>query len=313
MTYLSTVIPLYKCSAAIPELVQRLEKVLPEISEDHEIIFVNDSSPENDWEIVTQLAKENQKIKGINLSRNFGQHYAITAGLEHASGKWIVVMDGDLQDQPEEISKLYNKAIEGFDVVFARRHIRIDNFFKRHIAKIFYKLFDYFTDNKTDATAANFGIYTRKVILNYRKMKEQNRAFPLFVRWMGFNTAYVDVQHAGRKSGKSGYSIRTLFALATDIIISHSNKPLVLSIRFGLSMSFLSFIYGIYIIARRYIYDVPLGWSSIMVAIFFIGGLIFANLGMIGLYLGKVFNETKNRPLYIIKDVIGNLEENFPQ
>ncbi|NQT77515.1 MAG: glycosyltransferase family 2 protein [Bacteroidetes bacterium] len=307
MTYLSVVIPLYKCSAAIPELTQRLKNALPGISEDHEIIFVNDGSPENDWEIVTQLAKGNPKIKGINLSRNFGQHHALTAGLDFADGKWVVVMDGDLQDQPEEIKKLHDKAKEGFDVVFARRHLRIDNFFKRHIAKFFYRLFDYFTDNKTDATAANFGIYTRKVILNYRKMKEQNRAFPLFVRWMGFNTAYVDVQHAGRKSGKSGYSIKTLFALATDIIISHSNKPLVLSIKFGLGMSFLSFIYGIYIIARRYIYDVPLGWSSIMVSIFFIGGLIFANLGMIGLYLGKVFNETKKRPLYIVNETVGEL------
>jgi dolichol-phosphate mannosyltransferase len=208
---------------------------------------------------------------------------------------------------PEENTKLYEKAQEGYEVVFARREIRIDNFFKRRSAKIFYKLFDYFTDNKTDATAANFGIFKRSVILNYRKMKEQNRAFPLFVRWMGFNTAYVNVKHAGRKSGKSAYNLRKLFSLATDIIISHSNKPLILSIKFGLTLSLLSFGYGIYIIIRKFFYDVPLGWSSIMASIFFIGGLIFANLGVIGLYLGKVFNETKKRPLYIIKETVGEI------
>jgi polyisoprenyl-phosphate glycosyltransferase len=304
MTHLSVVIPLYKCSAAIPELAQRLETSLPEINEDYEIIFVNDGSPQNDWEIVKELAAKNHKIKGINLSRNFGQHYAITAGLDHAAGEWVVVMDGDLQDQPEEIIKLYDKALEGFDVVFARRHIRLDNYFKKLVSKLFYKLFDYFTENKTDNKAANFGLYSRKVILNYRKMREQNRAFPIFIRWMGFKTDYVDVTHAKRENGKSSYSLMNLFSLAAEIIVSHSNKPLIISIRFGLLMSLISFLYGLYIIIRWYIYDVPLGWSSIMVSLFFIGGLLFANMGMIGLYLGKVFNEVKNRPLYIIKETI---------
>ncbi len=307
MTHISVVIPLYKCSVFIEELSGRLIKTLEQINPEFEIIFVNDASPENDWEIVTHLAAADKRIKGISLSRNFGQHYAITAGLDVVKGEWMVVMDGDLQDVPEEILKLYEKAQEGFEVVFARRQIRIDNFFKRQSAKIFYTLFDYFTDNETDATAANFGIYKRSVILNYRKMKEQNRAFPLFVRWMGFDTTYVNVKHAGRKSGKSAYNLKKLFALATDIIISHSNKPLVLSIKFGLMMSLLSFAYGIYIIIRKFFYDVPLGWSSIMASIFFIGGLIFANLGIIGLYLGKVFNETKNRPLYIVKETVGEI------
>ncbi len=304
MPYLSIVIPLYKCSTAISELTKRLESSLPKISEDYEIIYVNDGSPENDWEIVKEKAKKNSKIKGINLSRNFGQHYAITAGLDHASGEWIVVMDGDLQDQPEEIIKLYDKAKSGYDVVFARRKIRLDSFYKRIVSKLFYKLFDYFTDNKTDNKAANFGVFSQKVIVNFRKLREQNRAFPLFIRWMGFKTAYVDVTHAKRGNGKSGYSIFTLLALASDIIVSHSNKPLSISIRFGLLMSLISFLYGLYIIIRYYIYDVPLGWSSIMVSLFFIGGLLFANMGMIGLYLGKVFNEAKNRPLYIIKETI---------
>ena len=307
MPYISVVIPLYKCSAFIEELSNRLIKTLEKINHDFEIIFVNDASPENDWEVVTRLATTEKRIKGINLSRNFGQHYAITSGLDYANGEWVVVMDGDLQDVPEEIPKLHNKAMEGYEVVFARRVVRIDSFFKRFTSKLFYKLFDYFTDNKSDATVANFGIYSKIVILNFRKMNEQNRAFPLFVRWMGFNTTYVDIKHAGRKYGVSSYNYKKLFELAANIIISHSNKPLLLSIKFGLILSFLSFMYGIFIVIRKVLYNVPLGWSSIMVSIFFIGGLIFANLGIIGLYLGKVFDETKNRPLYIIKEAVGDI------
>lgn len=307
MPHISVVSPVYKAEDIIDELVRRLINELSKITHDFEIILVEDGSPDKSWLKIEENCKKDKRIKGIHFSRNFGQHQAITAGLYYSKGEWVVVMDCDLQDQPEEISKLYDKAVEGFDVVIARRHVRIDNYFKKCSAKIFYKLFDYFTDDVTDSTTANFGIYKRKVILNYNKMKEQNRVFPLFVSWMGFNTGYVDVKHAERKSGKSTYSIKTLFALATNIIISHSNKPLVLSIKFGFTLSLLSFIYGIYIIARRYIYDVPIGWTAIMVSIFFIGGLIFSNLGMIGLYLGKVFNETKNRPLYIIKDLVGNL------
>ena len=305
MPHISVVIPLYKCSLFINELGRRLINTLPSISEDFEIIFVNDASPENDWEIVVELSKKDKRIKGINLSRNFGQHYAITAGLDNAKGEWVVVMDGDLQDQPEEINKLYDKATEGYDVVFAKRIFRMDKPLKKLMSKLFYKIFDYFTDNTSDNLIANFGIFNKRVISNFILLRENNRCFPLFIKWMGFNTTYVDIKHSSRKNGKSSYNFRKLINLAIDIIVSHSNKPLKLSIKFGFILSVFALVYLLYLIIRSFYLDVPLGWTSIMAAIFFIGGLIFANLGLIGIYIGKIFNEVKNRPLFIVKDKIG--------
>jgi dolichol-phosphate mannosyltransferase len=184
MPHLSVVIPLYKCSAAITELTKRLEASLTAISEDYEIIFVNDGSPENDWEVVKEIAAGNTKVKGINLSRNFGQHYAITAGLANASGEWVVVMDGDLQDKPEEITKLYGKAMEGFDIVMGQRTRRKDAFFKRMFSKVFYRIFSYLTNTRQDASIANFGIYNIKAINAVLAMKDSIRYFPTLVQWV---------------------------------------------------------------------------------------------------------------------------------
>jgi dolichol-phosphate mannosyltransferase len=308
MSYLSIVIPVYNCSKALDELIYRLHNTLKEITDDYEIIFVNDASPENDWELIKEFSKKDLRVKGINLSRNFGQHYAITAGLQFVSGLWIVVMDGDLQDQPEFILNLYNKTKEGFDVVFAKRQKRKDSFIKRVTSKMFYRLFDYFTGNSSDNSVSNFGIYSKKVILNYNRFKEKYRIFPLIIKWLGFPTAYINVEHAPRVYGKSSYNYSKLFNLAIDVILSHSNKPLRLSIKFGLFLSFCSFLYLLYLIVRYLYLDVPLGWTSIMVSIFFIGGLLFANLGLIGLYIGKIFDETKDQPIFIVKDLVGRFK-----
>ena len=216
-------------------------------------------------------------------------------------------MDCDLQDQPEEIIKLYNKALQGFDVVLGQRILRNDTLLKRLSSKIFHKIFHYFSDVKTDKSIANFGIYSRKVIDYCIQMREQTRGFPLFVKWLGFSTGYVEIEHAKRKDGNSSYTLSKLINLAIDGIVSHSNKPLRLSIKFGFLLALVSLLYGIFLIIRYLFYDVAVGWTSIMVAIFFIGGLLFANLGLLGLYIGKIFDEVKNRPLYAIKDKI-NLE-----
>ena len=306
MNTISVVIPVYGCGNSLYELHNRLIETLEKINSGFEIIMVNDSSPDEAWDVIIELANKDFRVKGINFSRNFGQHYAITAGLDNCSGKWVVVMDCDLQDQPEEILRLYNTALEGYDVVFGRRKSRKDKFIKKLLSKIFYRVFDYFTENNSDSTISNFGIYAQNVIQNFLKFKEQNRLFPLLVKWQGYTTSYIDVEHANRKTGKSSYNFSKLFNLAIDIIISQSNKPLRISIKFGFAMAFFSMIYLIYLVIRKFSLDIPLGWTSIMVAIFFIGGLILANLGLIGLYIGKIYNEIKNRPLYLIKDKIGD-------
>jgi dolichol-phosphate mannosyltransferase len=306
---ISVVIPVYYGENCLLELYHRLSESLQTITLNYEVILINDASPDQSWSLIKKIATQDRRIKGINLSRNFGQHYGITAGLDYCKGEWVVVMDCDLQDQPEEIIKLYRKAQEGYDIVFARREIRKDSFFKTLSSKLFYKVFDYFTDNKSDSTIANFSIVSRQVISEFRRFREQNRSYPLFIKWMGFNVTAVDVEHAKRYEGKSTYTLTKLFRLAMDSIISQSNKPLKLSIQFGFTMSLLAASYGAYLIYRYlFLTQHVEGWTSVMVSIYLIAGLLFANFGMIGLYIGKIFEETKGRPIYIIRDAIGIID-----
>lgn len=310
MVDISVVTPVYGCCDCLVELHRRLVAVLEPLVESFEIVMVNDASPDGSWAKIVELSKLDSRVKGVNLSRNFGQHYAISAGLDHTFGRYAVVMDCDLQDQPEEITKLYAKIQEGHDIVFGRRVDRQDGFFKKLSSKMFWFVYSYLTDTKLNSSTANFSIITRQVVQNLCRFKERNRSYPLFLDWLGFDVDYVDVEHSARYAGETSYSLRKLIHFAVESITSQSNKPLVLSIQFGFSMSFLSFIYAFYLFMRYMLYGVPVsGWTSLMVSIYFLAGLGFSNIGMIGLYLGKVFDETKNRPLYVVKERLNLPEE----
>lgn len=301
--HISVVIPFYNCADCIDELYRRLVSSLEPVTEQFELIMVNDASPQKDWEIISQLAAQDSRVVGLNLSRNFGQHQAITAGLEAVRGDWVVVMDGDLQDQPEEILKLYKKACEGFDVVFARRQVRHDNIIKKATSYLFAKVFDYFANTRSDSSIANFSIVSMQVAKNVVALREHNRFYPHFIRWVGYKQAYVDVEHAPRFKGDSSYNFSRRFDLAMDVIVAFSNKPLKFSIKFGFLLALLSLLFGAYIMTRYFVYGSTVeGWTTLTVSLYFIGGMLFANLGLLGLYLGKVFDEAKNRPLYIIKE-----------
>ena len=301
--HLSVVSPVYGCAEALPELCRRLAVALTPITSDYEILLVNDASRDGAWDVICALAAADQRIKGIDLSRNFGQHYAITAGLDFARGDWVVVMDCDLQDQPEEIPKLYQKAQEGFDVVFARRAQRRDHGLKRLSSRLFYRVFDYLTEQHSDPAIANFGIYRHTVIANVRRMRESARAFPLFVRWLGFPSVAIDVAHAPRFAGRSGYNFSKLLHLAINSIVAQSNRPLRLSIKFGFLMAFCSLLFGAWHVLRYLFHGVPVaGWTSVFVSIWLLGGLMFMNIGFLGLYIGRIYDETKGRPLYVVRE-----------
>ncbi|PLY04809.1 MAG: glycosyltransferase [Arcobacter sp.] len=304
---ISVVIPVYGCNKSLNELYERLNKTLVTISNKYEIILINDASPDESWNCIKELAKSDDRVKGINLSRNFGQHYAITAGLDHARGDWIVVMDCDLQDQPEEIIKLYSKAQEGYDIVFGRRVNRQDSFFKKLSSKLFYRVYEYFSELKVDSSIANFSIISEKVLKSLNKIREGNRSYPHFINWMGYKRIDINIEHAKRPNGKTSYTFSKLVNLAINNIISQSNKPLILSIKFGFLISFFSMITGIWLIIRYYIQGITVeGWTSVMVSIYFIAGLIFANMGILGIYIGKIFDEVKDKPLYIIDEMTFN-------
>ncbi len=301
-TKISVVIPAYKCAKCIEELYARLVKILEAIG-CFEIIFTNDASPQNDWEVILDICAKDGRVKGINLSKNFGQHTAITAGLDAAEGEWVVVMDCDLQDRPEEIEKIYGKAKEGYDIVFARRAERKDGFLKRMSSRYFYKVLSYLTETEQDEAIGNFGIYSKKAIDAVKSQRESLRYFPVLIRWVGFRSVSIPVEHSPSSERKSSYSFRRLFNLALDVMIGTSSKPLKLVVKLGLLISAASFVYALYLIFKALHGDYLIsGWPSLIVSIWFLSGIVIMILGMIGLYIGKIFDQVKNKPLYIVNE-----------
>jgi dolichol-phosphate mannosyltransferase len=298
---ISVIIPVYGCDKSLQKLYERLTVSLESIVKNHEIIFIDDCGPENTWEIIQNITKRDDSVKGIRLSRNFGQHLAITAGLEESIGRWVVVMDCDLQDKPEEIVKLYDKAQSGVDIVFAQRVDRQDSFFKKSTSKLFYKVLGYLTETRLDYSVANFGIYDRKVINAVLGMKEAHKFFPIMVRWVGFSSSSIKVSHADRIYGDTTYSLRSLIALSLGVILSFSDKPLRLIIKSGFIVSFISTIYALFIVVNALSSDISVvGWSSIMASMWLISGILISIIGVVGLYVGKTFDEAKSRPHYVI-------------
>lgn len=300
--HISIVSPVYRAEKIIPELIRRIDHSISKITLNYEIILVEDCGPDNSWEAIEDIAKKNPRVKGFKLSRNFGQHYAIACGLDHAKGDWVVVMDCDLQDQPEEIYKLYQKTYEGYDVVLAQRIERQDAFFKRFFSKMFYRMLGYLTGYKMDESVANFGIYSRKVIQSLTLMRESIRYFPTMVKWVGFNQTAIPIEHAKRSEGKSSYNFKRLLNLALDIILAYSDKPIRLMIKFGIIVSLLAFVMGLVFLIRYFVGEVTVqGYTSLVISIWFFSGLLLVMLGVVGLYVGKTFEGVKKRPIYLIQ------------
>ena len=305
MPVISIVSPVYRGEKMVHELVCRIQKNVSGFTEDYEIILVNDASPDNSWQAILQECSIDHRIKGINLSRNFGQHRAILSGLQYAKGDWVIVMDCDLQDKPEEISTLYKKALEGYDVVFAQRVERKDNLLKRMSSTIFYSVFRFLSGVKFDNQVANFGIYKQSVIRTVRNMPERDRSFPVQVSYVGFKTTHIPVTHGQRQEGGSSYTLKTLLKYASGIIISNTNKPMRLMVALGFSLSFLSMMMAFYNVIAYFCHmiEVP-GFTTTVFSIWFVGGMIMMQIGIVGIYIGKVFDQVKGRPLYVVMDEV---------
>lgn len=305
---ISVVIPVYGCKAALPELHRRLTDTLTQLTQDYEIILVNDMCPQNSWEVIEQICKEDKNVIGLEMSRNFGQIKAILAGLDHSSGDWVVVMDCDLQDRPEEILNLYSKAQEGYDVVFARRTQRKDSFMKVLVSKCFYKIYSFATDGNYDPALCNFSISSRKVVDEYCSMRELHRAFVMYIKWMGFKQGVIDVDHNERYEGKSGYNFKKRIQMALEILTSQSDKLLKFTAIVGFFIALAAFLADVIIAVRYVVGHVTPGWSSLIATTVLMGGLTIMCIGIVGIYIGNIFMEVKNRPLYIIRSGL-NLKE----
>lgn len=306
---ISVVIPVYGCRAALTELYRRLVESVSKITNEFEIILVNDNCPQNSWEVIEELCANDKRVKGIELSRNFGQMRAILAGLDYAVGEWIVVMDCDLQDRPEEIVRLYEKAMEGYDVVFARRKERRDNPIKVFLANQFYKVYRFATEGNYDGAVCNFSIVKKNVIANYCRMREQHRGYVMYIRWLGFRQTIIDVEHDARYEGKSSYSLKKRIDMAIELLTSQSDKILKLFVSFGFVMSISAFLAIIGLIFYHYTAQVAVGWTSLIATNVLIGGIIIVVIGIVGIYVGNIFMQTKDRPLYVIRQMLNEDEK----
>lgn len=305
---ISVVSPVYMAEKIVPELVKRISEVLKSITADFEIILVEDGSPDNSWEVIKKQCNKHAFVKGIKLSRNFGQHYAISAGIAKTKGDTIILMDCDLQDNPKDIFKLLEQYKQGFDIVFTKRIKRKHGFIKTMNSYLYNKLFVFFSQGDYDVNAGSLVLFSKRVALEFNKLEDKDRLYIQMLKWIGFKSTTIAVEHNQRFEGHSTYSFFKLIKLGLQGLTSHSDKLLKISIYLGMSLSLISFIAALSIIIKYFFYNLQPGWPSIIVTILFSTGLILLSTGVIGLYIGKIFEQSKNRPLYIIDKEI-NLNE----
>jgi glycosyltransferase involved in cell wall biosynthesis len=298
---ISVVVPVYQSRQSLKELASRLVKSLEQTDSSFEVILVDDGSPDGCWIEICEIAKFDSRFIGLRLSRNFGQHPAIAAGLEQCTGDWIVVMDCDLQDLPEEIPNLYRKALEGFEQVVGVRSNRQDSVLKKMLSRMYLRILSKLVGVRLNTSVGNFGIYSRRVIDVITSMGEQGRTFGLLAVWAGFSRSELEVVHGSRLYGESSYSLRALIRLAFLGIVNHSDKPLRLTLKFGALLSSVSFLYAVLAAFRQIIWSqAPQGWASVAMLIAFSTGVITAAIGILGLYVGHIFSEVKNRPKFVV-------------
>jgi dolichol-phosphate mannosyltransferase len=304
MIELSVVIPVFNEEKNISTIYNRCVSVANTISDYFEIIFVNDGSKDDSFQLIHQLAKQDSRVKYISLSRNFGHQIAVSAGLDICAGNYAVIIDADLQDPPEIINDLYTKAKEGFDVVYAKRNTRKgETLFKTLTAKFFYRILTKITSINIPIDTGDFRIISRKVIEVLKQMPEQQKFLRGQIAWVGFNQASVSYNRDERADGKSGYTIRKMVRLAFDGITSFSNLPLRIATIAGFLVSGITFCVAMYALYARFISrDYVPGWTSIIISVLFIGGVQLITIGIIGEYISRISSNVRNRPLYVISD-----------
>ena len=305
--YISVVIPLLNEEGNIRVLYDALLPVVKQISVSYEIIFVDDGSKDASFDIINQLSVQNSNVLGISLSRNFGHQVALTAGMEHASGEVVVTMDADMQHPPEVILDLYKKYNEGYDIVNTIRTETADSgAFKKVTSSWFYKIINRLSDIHIEPAAADFRLMNRKTVNAFIQLKEKDRFTRGLISWMGFKQAMIPYTAPSRFSGKSKYSLFKMLRFAADGITSFSAKPLRISFFSGLIVSLIGLIYAVYAVIEYFSGKTIPGWTSILVSILIIGGIQLISICIIGEYLARVFNEAKNRPLYMVKQYTSN-------
>ena len=308
---LSIVLPLYNEETILPQLYQRLKAVLAGMGRTHEIILVNDGSRDGSWGIVLELANRDACVKALNLSRNFGHQVAITAGLDASGGAAVVVMDSDLQDPPELIPVLYEKFLAGYDVVYAQRRTRTgESWWKRVSARLFYRLMRRMTTIELPLDTGDFRLMSKRVADDLRRLQEHSRFIRGLVTWVGYNQIAVPYDRDRRYGGTSKFSTSKMMTFALDGITSFSGQPLRLASHIGLLFSAASMVLMIALMAFKLLggKGIIQGWTSLIVTVLFLGGVQLLAVGVLGEYIGRIYEEVKRRPMYLVQDRL-NLRE----
>lgn len=304
MAEFSVIIPIFNEASNLLVLHQRLSVALQIISNDYELLFVNDGSHDHSLEIIKGIARTDVRVLYVNLSRNFGHQIAVSAGLEHATGNHIVIIDADLQDPPELIPKLYQKRSEGYEVVYAKRQARKgESWLKRATASWFYRLLKRITTVEIPLDTGDFRIMSRRVVDVLNQMPEKHKFLRGQIAWVGFAQTFVEYERDERHSGTTGYTYRKMLRFALDGITAFSDLPLRIVTWFGFLVSFIAFLVILFAFYSRFILkDYVQGWTSTMISILFIGGIQMIAIGIIGEYLSRMNADVRKRPLYIVEE-----------
>lgn len=297
---LSVVVPVYGCEGCLRPLHARLELALADVTSSYEIVFVDDRSPDGAWPVLQDIARSSDAVRLLRLSRNFGQHAAITAGLAESTGNRVVVMDCDLQDRPEEIQRLWAEAERGYEVVLSRRANRRQSPFRRLSGHLYYRLRNVLVKTDMYTNYTNLSMISRKAVDAFLTLRDNDRQYLLIVHWLGFDRAEIEVQPADRHSGKSAYSVRALLRVAVDGMFFQSTVLLRWVVYSGFGLAALGVLLAAYtmlvFLTGR---DVP-DWTALPMTVLALSGFIIISLGVTGLYVGKIFDQVKGRPLYIV-------------
>lgn len=306
----SVVIPVYNSEKTIETLTEKLVTELDRITNDFEILFINDASPDNSWSVIEKLCQKNKRIIGFDLSRNFGQHPAILCGLTNASGDVIIVMDCDLQEDPKYIPQLIKEYENGNDIVFTVRKKRNYVWWKNLTAKLFASVYNYLIDDKrllTSQAVGSYSLISKKVANAFKQYGDYQFHYLMVLRWLGFKQTYIEIEHYERSTGKSSYNFKRLLEHALVAIVFQSDKLLRFNIYIGLGISLISIVGIVYIVVNYFIHGFAQGWTSIFVLLLFTLGIILFSLGILGLYIGKMFEQVKNRPVFVVNKKINAL------
>lgn len=302
---LSIVVPIHNEESNLPVLYQRLTEVFSAQEYAYEVILVNDGSRDKSLTLIKQFAANDNHFHYVDLSRNFGHQAAIFAGMEHAQGKWIAFIDGDLQDPPELIPDMLRTLQQGYDVVYAKRRKRAGvGFFKRSAYTVFYRVLGKITDIEIPLDTGDFRVITARIARHLSALPEKDKFLRGQIAWLGFNQTFIEYDRPERFSGEVSYTFSKLMRLALDGITSFSNLPLRLASYLGFTVSGISFLLMVYALISKYVLNngTPQGWTSLMLAVLFLGGIQLITIGIIGEYLIRISNNVKDRPVYIVRE-----------